>query len=49
MQDYTFKFFILDSTENEAGMHMDQEEEVPPAKEPDKQIIIGKKCLFFPL
>ena len=28
----------------------DMEEEAPPAKEPDEQIIIGKKCPFlFPL
>ena len=28
----------------------DMEKEAPPAKEPDEQIIIGKKCLFlFPL
>ena len=56
MQNYKF-IFILDSTDSDAPVMdndsqagMDMEEEVPPAKEIDKQIIIGKKCPFlFPL
>ena len=57
MQNYTFIYFFLDSTESEASVidddsqvGMNMEEEAPPAKEPDKQIIIGKKCPFlYPL
>ena len=30
-------------------METNQDEEVPPAKEPDEEIIIGKKYPFFPL
>ena len=56
MQNYKF-IFILDSTDSDAPVMdddsqagMDMEEEAPPAKEPDEQIIIGKKCPFlFPL
>ena len=33
-----------------AVINEDMEKEAPPAKEPDEQIIIGKKCPFlFPL
>ena len=62
MQNYKFIFILdsteseasvtdaykMDSSS--AVITEDMEEEAPPAKEPDEQIIIGKKCPFlFPL
>ena len=36
--------------DNDSQVGTNMEEEAPPAKEPDEQIIIGKKCPFlFPL
>ena len=62
MQNYKFIFIldtteseasVTDAYEMDSSLAViteDMEEEAPPAKEPDKQIIIGKKCTFlFPL
>ena len=39
-----------DDNKASTDMETNQEEEAPPAKEPDKEIIIGKKYPFlFPL
>ena len=62
MQNYKFIFILdsneseasvtdaLDLDVSLAVITEDMDEEAPPAKEPDEQIIIGKKCPFlFPL
>ena len=62
MQNYKFIFIldsteseasVTDAYEMDSSSAViteDMEEEAPPAKEPDEQIIIGKKCPFlFPL
>ena len=62
MQNYKFIFIldlteseasVTDAYEMDSSSAViteDMEEGVPPAKEPDEQIIIGKKCPFlFPL
>ena len=62
MQNYKFIFILdsteseasfTDVYEMDGSLAViteDMKEEAPPAKEPDEQIIIGKKCPFlFPL
>ena len=62
MQNYKFMFIldsteseasVIDAYDLDGSLAViteEMEEEAPPAKEPDEQIIIGKKCPFlFPL
>ena len=62
MQNYKFIFIldlteseasVTDAYEMDSSSAViteDMQKEAPPAKEPDEQIIIGKKCPFlFPL
>ena len=62
MQNYKFIFIldsteseasVTDAYEMDSSLAViteDMQKEAPPAKEPDEQIIIGKKCPFlFPL
>ena len=62
MQNYKFIFIldsteseasVTDAYEMDSSSAViteDMQKEAPPAKEPDKRIIIGKKCPFlFPL